>query len=316
MSNKNNICPSFLIIGAQKAGTTTLYDILNKTNLFCGSKTKEVGFFSKDYFFNKGIEYYHKEFQTDKITFEATPEYLYYDFVPERIYKYNPNMKFIVLLRNPVDRCYSAWNMFRTFNKNNPGSIYDKFTRYANNNIKKNIMELLFSENFPSFSNSIQKEIESIKNFDSSVEPSFVRRGLYAEQIKRYLKYFKMDNFLFIEQSELKDIQKSLNKICSFLQVEKIEVLNKENIVKNEGVYENLTYEDRNTMSFLEEFYKPYNEELFKLIGCRYNWNDKELQLKEQELNQTKQSLQSKESELSQTKQNLQTKEQELNQTK
>lgn len=266
---------NFIIIGAQKAGTTTLFDILSQISLFSHSSRKEIGFFGNDSFYLKGNEFYHSFFSMDsKIKFEATPNYLYYDFVPERIFNYNKDMKFIVLLRNPVDRCYSAWNMFRSFNLNNPQEIYDAFVVPANDSIRDSMSRLLFTKEFPSFLSSVQMELDGIVNGSNLLEPSFVRRGLYVFQIERYLQFFKKEQFLFIEQSELLKLPEVLSRICKFLEVDFTDIELPQLSSSNIGSYDKLSFEDNEAFSILQNFYLPYNCKLFDLLGRRYNWND------------------------------------------
>lgn len=115
--------PRFLIIGAQKAGTTSLFDYLSHHPYLVPSRQKEVCFFSNDELYQKGEAWYHSHFPMPyrvlkgSLAYEATPEYLFYPQCPERIFQYNAGMKLIIILRDPVERAYSAWNMYRRFQK-------------------------------------------------------------------------------------------------------------------------------------------------------------------------------------------------------
>jgi hypothetical protein len=269
--------PQLLIIGVQKAGTTTLFDLLNHCPNFCGSADKESGFFTKDIFYNQGNEWYSKQFgycSSDAIKFEATPEYLYYPDVPKKIFSFNKNMKFIVILREPADRCYSAWNMFRSFNENCAEQIYNQFTQYANPPLREIIKNLLFTENFPSFKQAVIDDIERYQSKSNDIEPSFVRRGLYCEQIENYLQYFHLSNFLFLEQRELNQPESVLKKISNFLEIE-IDATTIENpVISNTGVYEANDESLDEIMCLLKSFYKPFNQKLFNQIGTHYDWNE------------------------------------------
>jgi len=83
------ILPNFLIVGAQKCGTTTLYDILNEHPEANMSSVKEINFFSFDNKLSKGLEYYSSYFKKPtkkhKITGEASPGYMNYPGVAEKI---------------------------------------------------------------------------------------------------------------------------------------------------------------------------------------------------------------------------------------
>lgn len=105
--------PNFLIIGAQKSGTTSLFNYINENaNNFIPPKSKELYFFSERY--SKGMPWYRAHFpfkiKESYLTGEATPDYLYYHKSAKRVYENYPNIKFIILLRNPVDRAYSQYN--------------------------------------------------------------------------------------------------------------------------------------------------------------------------------------------------------------
>src|SRR5208283_4238553 len=93
--------PSFIIIGAQKAGTTALFDYLSKNpQIICGTE-KEIDFFNCAGRFRQGEEFYHSHFpilesmDKDSITFEASGGYLANPLAAKRIFEYNPKIKLI-----------------------------------------------------------------------------------------------------------------------------------------------------------------------------------------------------------------------------
>ncbi|MFO7955055.1 sulfotransferase family protein [Thioalkalivibrio sp.] len=110
--------PDFIIIGAQKSGTTSLYAYLSQHPQLFPSSTKEVHFFdggldpSVDTF-KKGMPWYRAHFPLRKNmganqrTFEASPLYIFNPLAPERIANVVPNVKIIALLRNPTERAIS-----------------------------------------------------------------------------------------------------------------------------------------------------------------------------------------------------------------
>jgi hypothetical protein len=279
MNADSHVCsyirPSFLIIGVQKAGTTTLFDLLSKVPKLCGSDIKETGYFSKRKLYDQGEDWYSQRFKKcnpGQISFEATPAYIYHPDAPARIYSFNPQMKFIVVFREPVARCYSAWNMFRRFNKNGADAIYQQFTRFADDGQKNAIADLLFTKDFPSFRQAIEGDIDRYKNKSLDIEPSFVRRGIYHEQLARYLNLFAINTFLFIEQNELNDIKNLCFKLSNFLGFP-IAIPTENLIESNVADYETLTKENASLLNDLREFYAPHNEKLFELIDRRFTWN-------------------------------------------
>ncbi|MEZ4606416.1 MAG: sulfotransferase domain-containing protein [Deinococcales bacterium] len=110
----------FIICGTQKGGTTALDSYLRQHPHICMGKRKELHFFDQEKNFQSDIcDYtsYHKLFQVTsqrQILGEATPIYMYWRAAPQRMWGYNPKLKLIVILRNPIERAYSHWNMERS----------------------------------------------------------------------------------------------------------------------------------------------------------------------------------------------------------
>ncbi|HZR78058.1 MAG TPA: sulfotransferase domain-containing protein, partial [Chthoniobacterales bacterium] len=104
----------FVIGGTQKGGTSALDSFLRQHPGICMPTTrKELHFFDREED-NRDYKAYHANFQPQpqhRVTGEASPIYMYWETAPYRIWKYNPNMKWILALRNPVERAFSAWNM-------------------------------------------------------------------------------------------------------------------------------------------------------------------------------------------------------------
>lgn len=98
--------PDFVIIGAQKAGTTTLFDMLAEHPEVSLSTVKEVHFF--DLNFHRGEEWYRRHFDRH-IAGEASPYYIFHPLVHDRMKALIPNAKAIVILRDPIDRALSHY---------------------------------------------------------------------------------------------------------------------------------------------------------------------------------------------------------------
>ncbi|MDA3953962.1 MAG: sulfotransferase, partial [Bacteroidales bacterium] len=101
---------NMLIIGAGRSGTTTLYEHLKLHSDICFSNIKEVPYFSIPDIYKRGESYYHSFFKPNKQKIIASSDtYLLIDKdAPKRIFDYNPNMKIIIMLREPVARAYSS----------------------------------------------------------------------------------------------------------------------------------------------------------------------------------------------------------------
>ena len=106
--------PNFMCIGASKSGTTSLYDILKQhSNIFLPT-FKEPHFFDISPVYEHGISWYDKTYfsgvKKEKCIGDFTPTYLFDKYAPERILSsLGKNVKFIIILRNPVDRAYSHY---------------------------------------------------------------------------------------------------------------------------------------------------------------------------------------------------------------
>ena len=99
--------PDFLVLGAQKAGTTALYTYLRRHPDLAGPSWKEVSFFDRHWV--RGVKWYRGNFPNkartrDKLVGEASPSYVFHPLGPERVQEIVPGARLVVLVRNPVDR--------------------------------------------------------------------------------------------------------------------------------------------------------------------------------------------------------------------
>jgi hypothetical protein len=171
----------------------------NKSEVVYSAGRKEVHFFDNEAHFANGkpdySNYYRRFSPADahKVLGEATPIYMYWNDAPRRIREYNPEMKFILLLRDPIERAYSHWNMERIRNAE-PLSFWD-----AINNEEERCRAAL----------PLQHRVYS-----------YISRGLYAEQLRRIWRFFPRDQVLCLKSE---DLDHSLGRVCEFLQVSPFE---------------------------------------------------------------------------------------------
>jgi len=200
----------FVICGTQKGGTTALDQYLRGHNQVCMAEKKEVHFFNEDKYFIDGVDSYptyHSHFSPSKrhkLMGEASPVYMYWDKVPKRIFDYNPNMKLIVLLRNPTERAYSHWNMMR----------------------------LNGDEELP-FLDAIRQEKVRCSEKGSLHHRlySYIDRGFYLKQLRRLWKYFPKNNILIIRSDWLKNNPEAiLQNVTDFLNIERFENIEAKNV--------------------------------------------------------------------------------------
>lgn len=103
--------PDFLVIGAKKAGSTWLDQVLRShPDVALPARRKEVAYF--DLFYDRGPEWYAHFFADlppRAVVGESTPEYMHHALAPERIERDLPSTRLVVILRSPLDRAYSEW---------------------------------------------------------------------------------------------------------------------------------------------------------------------------------------------------------------
>ncbi len=189
---------NMLIIGAGRSGTSSLYEHLKSHQEICFSNIKEVPYFSISDIYKRGKPYYHSFFKPDKQKIIASSDtYLFIDQeAPERIFDYNPDMKIIIMFREPVERSYSSY----IYAINNGHEKKTTTFRDAFNNEKENI------------SNTYIIARNNLGHFYT---------GLYYKHIKYWMQFFPKENFLLIKTSELKkNYQEVLKTVSRFLNIE------------------------------------------------------------------------------------------------
>lgn len=260
---KRRLKPSFLIIGTQKGGTSSLFKYLSQHRDLISPANKEIHYFSSDTNYVLGDSWYHKQFPKSsmfsrtKITYEATPAYLFCDSCPERIFKYNKNMKLIVMLRDPIDRAYSAWNMFKNF-KTDP--VHYKLAELRS--FEKAICDEMLKINSE----------ETILSENCLDDYNYIKRWIYVQQLKRYFDVFQKNQILIIEKSDIENnLEWTLNSISEYIGISHFDFSNFTQTRSNVGRYSQDTIPLSVSME-LSQFYNKYNNELFDLLQTKYDW--------------------------------------------
>ena len=248
------VLPDFFVIGVVRSGTTSLYHYLDEHPCITKSAYDELGFFDDNY--HLGLNWYRSMFPTKShkekiikkfgkfLTYDVTPFYIYNKISVERIFKAFPNSKIIAVLRNPIDRAYSNY---------------------------------FLGDQKESFEKTIEREKEELKRISAMdhegyykfTRNSLLARGFYAEQLKSWFKVFPKERILIIKSEDLSsDSQKILNEIFQFLELPQhnIEKLEKKNL----GNYLRMKEETRNDLT---EFFRPYNEKLYLMLGRDFGWD-------------------------------------------
>ncbi len=267
--------PNFLIIGAQKAGSSWLaYNLRQHPDIFMPKS--EIYFFNKKENFSQGTVWYEQYFtqvKGEKLVGEKTPGYLSQPDACLRIYQTLSEVKLIAILRNPVRRAISAINHHRRRGRIPP--LLD---------INTLLLGILSGDN---------------KYLTQELSYQFIARGKYYSQLKTYYDYFRQDQILVltIEEDIVKQPTLTLKKVCDFLGVDssfQFETIDKE-VNKNKALLSEAilsyylpsmrsinpwlakllpranfnTHIDKKTIVELRRTYAEENEKLFNLLQRR-----------------------------------------------
>ncbi|MEQ9485775.1 sulfotransferase domain-containing protein [Coleofasciculus sp. F4-SAH-05] len=255
--------PDFLIIGAQKAGTTSLYRYLSQHPQILENKTwKEIRYFDLPENYSQGWGWYLGHFPSkvrkgNKLTCDASPSYLYFKHIPQLIKQDLENIKMIAVLREPVSRAYSAWQMYHSFSDNPNQSL-------------RAIADTR------SFAQAIEQELNPESN-TAHYPYDYIDRGKYVEQLENYYKYFDKNQILILNVDQFrKDLASTLNSVCRFLEIEDFpqeKIRQFQEKKHNVGKYKfNKTQADKEKMEFLKTYFNYFNEKLYKILDIRYDW--------------------------------------------
>lgn len=246
--------PDFMVVGAAKCGTTSLmkYCELYSKN-FKPPLIKEPRYFTE--FSNLPVSYYRANFprKGNALTGEGTPDYLFYKKAPRLIKEYGHTNKFVVILRNPVERAYSQYT----------------FQNYINKSQRSDYLS--FSDAIRLY-NKRYVDDENMRFYSEMKHFSYVERGFYSEQLKRWLDIFDRNQFHIMFLDDLKiDFDTEIARLFDFLGLERN---NKELKPKIYNLSRNILYPDMSLADrkYLEGIYNSHNEDLFNLLNRDRLW--------------------------------------------
>jgi len=260
MRKRINKLPSFLIIGMAKCGTTSLYNMLIQHPKIQPAKRKELYFFEKDDIYEKGINFYRKQFNScaeDEICGEATPYYLYYKKTPARVKNLLPNVKLIVLLRNPITRSYSHF--------------------YGYLRLCKKKKQIPIALTLKEFLEKIEKNPEVKLNYRGQ---NFLKKSIYVDMLKHWFKYFSRNQIMIIKSEDFfKSPQLITNTVFEFLGLSKYNVKIRHDLKTEEMNLVLLKVRRYAKLSqfvidYLKNYYAQYNKRLYQLIERDMNWEN------------------------------------------
>jgi Sulfotransferase domain len=231
--------PDFVIIGAQKGGTSFLYHLLTLHPLVEPAARKELHFFDNPELFDHGAEWYRRCFPRlnskdgqRSMTGEATPYYLFDPPVAKRMAQIVPQARLIALLRNPIDRAYSHYQM----------------------QVKRGTEPRTFEE-------AIEQQ-----------HSSYMSRGIYVDQLLRWFEYFGKEQMLILKSEDFfaRPVE-TLKVVLTFLdlpdwQPEALELQQR----RHSGTY--IQKLDPSTRQRLEAYFEPYNQRLYECLDVDFGW--------------------------------------------
>ncbi|TML44735.1 MAG: sulfotransferase domain-containing protein [Actinobacteria bacterium] len=244
--------PDFLILGAQKAGTTALYAYLLWHPGITGPAWKEVSYFDRHY--RRGVRWYRGHFPLrpgDRLVGEASPGYLFHPLAPKRVWATVPGAKLIALLRDPVDRAFSHYHH-----------------------------EVALGREPLTFEEAIEAEPERTRGEEERLaqEPgyfshawwdyTYLARGRYAEQLERWLAVFPREQLLVVGSDELAaDPRQTYAGALEFLGAPAHELGSYPRVY--EQSYAAMRPDTRRRLA--ERFAEP-NRRLYELLGRDLGW--------------------------------------------
>jgi hypothetical protein len=248
--------PGFLIVGAEKSGTTSLYDYINQHPQVAVGHRKEVQYFSR--YFYRSWNWYRAHFPfrselSGKIAGEASPYYIFHPFAAERIHGTLPQCRIIMVLREPINRSVSQYY----------------------HEVAKRRETLPIADAFAAEEERVAGELDRMRT--PTYQPfnhehfSYVGKSVYVDQVRRYLNVFPREQVLVLQAERFfTETEQVVRETFEFLGIAPDYVppnLKPSNVSRTKK--EELPPQLRQR---LEEYFARKNEELYELIGTRFDW--------------------------------------------
>ncbi len=248
--------PSLVIVGAQKGGTTSLFNYLAQHPDVRPPSAKEIHYF--DLHYPRGPEWYRGQFpfaqrlRHGALTLDASPYYLVHPLVPERAARMLPHAKLIALLRNPVDRAFSH---------------YQHESRGGRESL--------------SFAQAIDAEPERLAGEEERLEAdpayysynhhrySYLRRGVYLDQLQRWVRHFPRAQLLVLQSEWLfRAPVEACAAVHEFLGLRPHRLARYRTFLA--GNYDSAIPADLRRR--LGTYFEPHNRELYRWLGREFDW--------------------------------------------
>jgi hypothetical protein len=257
------LLPDYLIIGTQRGGTTSLYKYLAGHPGHPHALSKELRFFDSNY--RRGMAWYRSRFPSrayralarrvrgyDIVVGEASPDYLFHPRVPARVARDLPWARFVVLLRNPVDRAWSHyWHQAkRGFER----LTFEEAIDREGDRLHGELDRMLRDERYESFERH---------------HHSYLARGVYADQLDVWLELFPPARFHFERSEDLFAAPAATSRrVAEFLGLPPVELgsYHVYNVFAEGSMHPA-------TRSRLVDYFRPHNLRLYELLGRDFGWD-------------------------------------------
>jgi hypothetical protein len=261
--------PDFLVIGAKRGGTTSLWNYLVRhpdvLPLFPAlQQIKSPHYFDINH--SRGQTWYRSHFATRRqrvrheretghpaVTGEASPYYMFHPLAVERIAREMPQGKFIVSLRNPVDRAYSNYNERRGCGVE-PLSTFEEAIAAEPERLRGEVERMRADPDYYS------------PMYDSA---SYLARGRYLEHLQPWLETFRRDQVHIVLADQMKrDSENAFRQICEFLGIRPLGLQGypRYNLLPTPAM-------DPKTRERLVEYFRPHNAALSAAVDMELDWD-------------------------------------------
>lgn len=242
--------PFCMIIGGHRCGTTSLYKYLVESNICRPGLCKEPGYFSN----RKGrtLKWYENGLMSNGNQYgviDATVAYLFTESTPKDVYNYNKNIKPIALLRNPVDRTWSAYWQYPLKNLvEAPLTItYDK---------------LMDIKNVADYRKKIMLELSGVPSMPD--DRMLLHNGMYIYGLDRWIRYFP-DMLIIKSEDMFKNPFKIFMQVVEYLGVDDYTIpVFKKHYSCSKGT------QPEDIAQLLQNYFEPYNNELYERYNVKF----------------------------------------------
>ena len=247
--------PDFIVIGAQKCGTTSLYRYLAGHPRVLPAAEKQLDFFAHDAY-RRGTGWYLSRFPERKpgvLCGEASPYYMPHPHAAGRIREFDPKVRLVAILRNPVDRAYSHYqHQVRNHREPLP---FEEALAAEEGRIGEELLRMLADGGY---------------NSKTHRRHSYLSRGRYAEQLERWFSLFPKEQVLVLNSEAMfENPCTTLEEVTRFLGLPPLE-LGDYNRYMPGSYWKGMRPETR---EMLVRYFRPHNRRLYDLLGTTYPWD-------------------------------------------